>query len=211
MDATGEGATPSARPTSFWVSLAVLAAVIFVYVLLMTNRGRTPQGTTGPAIGRGLAYLQLEPLTSADPAVTLKDLQGRVSLINFWGTWCPPCIRELPQIVELAERFSDREDFRLYAVSCGQGSDEQLDPLREQTEAFLEARGTNLPTYADQNAATRQAMTIKLGVSIAYPTTLILDRAGTIRGFWQGYQGRAVDEMGSVVEQLLDENSQAAR
>ena len=205
MDATGQNEPGAARPASFWISLALLAAVIFVYVLLMSNRGSSTTGTEGPAIGRQLAYLDLQPLTAADHAIALHDLRGHVTLINFWGTWCPPCIRELPQIVELAEAFADREAFRLYAVSCGQEGDAALEPLKIETEAFLEARGTTLPTYADQHAATRQALVLKLGTPMAYPTTLILDRNGVIRGYWQGYDARAAGQMEELIEQLLSE------
>ena len=195
-----------ARPARFWISLALLAAVIFVYVLLMTNRTRVPQGTTGPAIGRQLGYLQLEGLTAGAAPRTLDDLKGRVTLLNFWGTWCPPCIRELPQIVEISQRFSDRAEFQLLAVSCGEGSDPELGELRDETETFLKARGVTLPTYADQNGATRQAMSLLLNLPMAYPTTLVLDRDGVIRGFWQGYDVNAGDEMAELVEQLLGQS-----
>ena len=205
MDATGHPTSPSARPASFWISLAVLSAVIFVYVLLMSNRGGDTGGTSGPAIGRSLGYLQLEPLTGPGTSVGLADLQGRVTLLNFWGTWCPPCIRELPQIEELAERYSSQEDFRLYAVSCGQSGDERFEDLRAETEAFLKSRDSSLATYADQNAATRQALAIKLSIPLAYPTTLIFDRQGRIRGFWQGYDSSAPEEMGTLVQELLAE------
>lgn len=209
MDATEgskgswEGRGGEARPARFWISLALLAAAIFLYVLLMTNRTREPQGTTGPAIGRSLGYLQLEGLTGDDGPRALVDLKGRVTLVNFWGTWCPPCIRELPQIVEISQRFSDRKDFQLLAVSCGEGNDADLHELLAQTEAFLKSREVTLPTYADQNGATRQAMSLLLNVPMAYPTTLVLDRDGVIRGFWQGYDPQAGAEMSRLVEQLL--------
>ncbi len=205
MDATGESRPPAPRPARFWISLAGLAAVIFLYVLLMSNRGSTPSGTTGPAIGRSLGYLHFEPLTGNTSPVVLNDLQGHVTLINFWGIWCPPCIREFPEIVKLSERFAGSEAFRLYAVSCGQQNDADLGVLREETEKFLQARGSALPTYADQNGATRQAMSLTLGVPMAYPTTLILDQRGTVRGFWQGYSPGADDQMGELIAKLLAE------
>ena len=205
MDATGQTNSPAARPARFWISLAGLAAVIFIYVLLMSNRGNMQSGTTGPAIGRSLGYLRFEPLTGNTSPVGLDDLRSRVTLINFWGTWCPPCIRELPEIVDLSERYAGRDAFRLYAVSCGQERDADLGALREETEMFLQARGSKLPTYADQNGATRQAMSLTLGISVAYPTTLILDRQGTVRGFWQGYTPHASDEMSELIDKLLAE------
>jgi thiol-disulfide isomerase/thioredoxin len=194
------------RPVRFWISLALLSAVIFAYVLLMTNRTREPQGTTGPAIGRRLGYMQLTGLTGGANPRTLTDLQGRVTLLNFWGTWCPPCIRELPQIVDISQRFAKDADFQLFAVSCGQGRDEDLGTLGAETEAFLQGRAVTLPAYADPQGATRQAMTLLLNVQMGYPTTLVLDRQGVIRGFWQGYDPGAGAEMAQLIELLLKQS-----
>lgn len=143
MDATGQSSSPPARPARFWISLAGLAAVIFIYVLLMSNRGAMQTGTTGPAIGRSLGYLQFEPLTGGASPVVLADLQGRVTLINFWGTWCPPCIRELPEIVDLSERYAGHNAFRLYAVSCGQQDDADLGASARKRKRFCERADRN--------------------------------------------------------------------
>ena len=205
MDANTPPAEAAPRPVRYWISLALVAAVIFVYVLLMTRRTPSPLGTVGPAIGRRLEVLELQPLTGDAQPVSSSDLAGRVTLVNYWGTWCPPCIREFPDIVEILERYGDRDDFRLYAVSCGQGSDPEIGGLRDETETFLASRGASLPTYADQEGVSRQAMTLLLGVPMGYPTTLVLDRDGVIRGFWQGYVPRAADEMAAMIEELLAE------
>ncbi|MEX0678535.1 MAG: TlpA disulfide reductase family protein [Pirellulales bacterium] len=203
-DATDPPAARNGRPVRFWLTLAVLAAGVFVYVLLITTPTGGPKGTEGPAIGRRLGYLRLEGLTGEAGEVSLDDLEGRVTLLNYWGTWCPPCLREFPEIVELDERFGGRDDFRLYAVSCGQRDDPTLDELRDETESFLASRRFTLPTYADPNGASRKAMVLVLGLGeMAYPTTLVFDRQGVIRGFWPGYHPRAAREMAELIEQLL--------
>ncbi|MEX0978027.1 MAG: TlpA disulfide reductase family protein [Pirellulales bacterium] len=205
-DATDTKGQLKSRPVRFWITLALLAAGLFVYILLVTTPTAAPSGTEGPAIGRQLGYLRLEGLSGEARSVSLDDLQGRVTLINYWGTWCPPCLREFPEIVELGLRFAAREDFRLVAVSCGQRDDPTLDELREQTAAFLQSRAVAMPIYADQNAASRRAMMLLLGLEdLAYPTTLVLDRQGLIRGFWQGYHRGAASEMSELVERLLAE------
>jgi thiol-disulfide isomerase/thioredoxin len=198
---------PAARPLRIWIALALLAVAALVYTILVPPHDE-PRGTQGPAIGRRLQYLRLEGLTGGAQDVSLADLEGRVTLLNYWGTWCPPCLREFPDIVALDQRFAGRKDFRLYAVSCGEQDDPALDELRKATESFLASRQVDLPTYADQNAASRRAMMLVLGLNqVAYPTTLVLDRQGVIRGFWQGYHPRAAAEMGELVEQLLNEQT----
>ena len=191
----GRGFRSSCSPLRFWPispSWAVLR--------------HGPLGTEGPSIGRRLPYLRLEGLTGDSKGVSLDDLTGRVTVVNYWGTWCPPCIREFPQIVELAARFGKHADFRLYAVSCGDsGSDAELIKLGQETRQFLKSNMFDLPTYADQNAASRRAMTMALdldGGGLAYPTTIILDRNATVRGMWQGFDP-APREMAELIETLL--------
>jgi thiol-disulfide isomerase/thioredoxin len=210
-DATKRPAAPARRPASFWITLAVLAAAVLLYVALVTRPSGGPPGDEGPAIGRRIEFLSLQGLTGETADVSLDDLQGRVTLLNYWGTWCPPCIREFPDIVALREKFAPQEEFRLYAVSCGQGGDRHLDELRHETEAFLESRGSKLPTFADKDHESRTALVASLGLAgMAYPTTLVLDRRATIRGFWQGYHPAAKDEMARLVERLLEETAASA-
>lgn len=206
MDATDQPRPPQPRPVSYWVILAALAGGIFLYVALVTRPGNPPRGDEGPAVGHSLAYLQLEGLTGEARRVTLGDLRGRVTLLNYWGTWCPPCVQEFPHIMGFAKKYSSSDDFRLYAVSCGTGYDESLGELRAETESFLDSRKASLPTYSDQNAASRTAMVQQFSLgNMAYPTTLILDREGVIRGFWVGFDHRAPEAMESLIEKLLAE------
>jgi thiol-disulfide isomerase/thioredoxin len=187
-----------------WTSLAVLAAIVFVYLALV-GPGRTSHGTQGPAIGRKLPYLELQPLTGDSQWTSLRDLAGHVTVVNYWGTWCSPCRLEFPHIVELASKFADRGDFKLLAVSCGEGSDAELDELADETQTFLKSKNGTLPTYADQHAASRRELARFLGLEFGYPTTLVLDRQGIIRGLWEGYTSGSEVEMSDLVQQLLDE------
>ncbi|HEV3137091.1 MAG TPA: TlpA disulfide reductase family protein [Pirellulales bacterium] len=206
MDATySPGASEGRSRAWTWTSLAVLAAIVFAYLALV-GRGRTASGTQGPAIGRKLSYLELQPLTGDASWISLRDLAGHVTLVNYWGTWCPPCRAEFPHIVELTSKFAGQHDFRLLAVSCGgEGSDDTLDELREETQAFLKSKNVTLPTYADQHAASRRELARSLQLEFGYPTSLILDRQGIIRGFWEGYISGSEVEMSDLVQQLLNE------
>jgi thiol-disulfide isomerase/thioredoxin len=187
-----------------WLGVAIVAGLALTLVTLL-GRHRAPSGTEGPAIGRKLPYLRLEGLTGDAKPVSLDDLAGHVTLLNFWGTWCPPCRREFPHIVELAARLSHDDDFRLYAVSCEGDPREDLETVRGETEKFLNEQQVTLPTYADEKAASRRAMIASLGLDeFGYPTTLVLDRQGTIRGLWIGYEPGAERQMQSLIEKLLE-------
>ena len=70
-----------------------------------------PAPQQAPGIGVPLAELRLQPLSGDGPPVSLADLRGSVVLLNFWGTWCPPCLRELPHIATNLQEPPGRRRF----------------------------------------------------------------------------------------------------
>ena len=196
----------SAKGLAFWLSLALLSAVILVYVVVIKSSGPSQTGLTGPEIGQHVPLLQLEPLTGDAQPVSLDDLPGHVTVLNFWGTWCPPCRRKFPELVALAAKFADQPDARIYLVSCDGNGDGDKESLRDATAAFLKASRVSLPTYTDREENSRRAIAIGLDLDgFAYPTTIIFDRQATIRGFWVGYSPNAAEEMERLVHELLAE------
>jgi len=171
-------------------------ADVRVDVIPMENR---------PGVGKTLAELSLDPLTGDGNPVTLHDLAGKVVVVNFWGTWCPPCRMEFPHLVELSKGFRQRPDFRLLLVSCASGRDEEVGQLRAETREFLEQSQYEIPTYWDPGFKTRGAFH-RLAVLQGFPTTFILDRKGVVRGIWPGFNPSVVSEIRQQVVRLLDED-----
>jgi thiol-disulfide isomerase/thioredoxin len=95
--------------------------------------------------------------------ISLQDYRGQVVFINFWATWCPPCVAELPEIHRAYEKYGGSVAFLLVSS--------QEPPV---VEAFLEERGYDLPVvYATQPVPEAFAHS-------AIPTTYILSRDGRI-------------------------------
>jgi thiol-disulfide isomerase/thioredoxin len=186
-----------------WAVLAVAAAVLFVWFMFRSELGRV-SGRTLPA---PLSRLELEPLTGAASKVTLADVRGKVVLLQFWGTWCPPCREEFPHTNELVQHYRDRPDFQLLSVSVG---DSDIDTLRGATAEFLREQGVELTTYADPHSTTRNAVDEAIGFE-GYPTTLILDRQGQIAARWVGYEPGSEREMARRIDELLAEKPEQAR
>jgi len=188
----------TSRPLSAWIGVTALL------VLWAAGCGQRP---AQPAAGDRLSQLQLVGLTGAAQDVILEELDGQVVLLNFWGTWCPPCQRELPHIAAIEAKYRDRTDFRLLAVSCAvdprnEDEPQELEALRRTTAQFLGSQGLDLPTYADPGAITRQAVNEAVGFE-GYPTTLLIDRQGVIRKRWVGYRPGVEAEMEQAIEELL--------
>ncbi len=182
----------------------VAAAVVIALVFEMSSSEDRDIGIHHPAVGKHLPSLDLKPLTGDGKPVALGDLEGRVTVIDFWGTWCPPCRDEFPHIAALATQFRDRPDFQVLAVSCG-GGEEDFALIADETKAFLESYKIDLPTYKDPGEYSRRAVGIVAGVEgfRGYPTTLVLDRQGIIRGVWFGYRAGYEQQIEKLVAELL--------
>ena len=183
-----------------WVNGRVLALIVLGCVLIVWF---DPFHILRPAGGK-LSQLDLQPLTGTEQSVTLADLTGQVVLLNFWGTWCPPCRRELPHIADLYQEFGGQTAFRLLAVSCGSGGPEDLAALRTDTSDLLDQANISMPTYADPDRISRQEVERVVGFE-GYPTTLLIDRRGDIRRVWTGFVPGNEVEMREMIAQLLAE------
>ena len=123
---------------------------------------------------------QLSPYPESDswsPSFTLKaldgkthrleDYRGKVVLVNFWASWCPPCLAELPGMQRLADQMTDNA-FEILLVNVGESS--------FRVAKIMKLIGVSLPALLDHKGETFQAW----GGSI-YPTSFILDTEGKIR------------------------------
>ncbi|MBS0211170.1 MAG: TlpA family protein disulfide reductase [Planctomycetes bacterium] len=165
--------------------------------LLLTAGCRRPKAER-------LDDLKLEPLTGQSQAIAPDDLKGQVVVLNFWGTWCPPCRQEFPHILEMWRHYRQEKDCQILAVSCGSGA-EDAGQLKSETTAFLAERDAgDFPCYSDLERRTRMAVQRAVGFE-GYPTTLIIDRQGKIRGTWFDYRNGTELEMVSLLEQCLKE------
>lgn len=100
---------------------------------------------------------------------SIDDFRGNVILINFWATWCVPCRREIPYLIEINNELSN-DSFTLIGISVDNASD------IEKVNMFIDEQNINYPNILDDGRLARQFGDIR-----AIPTTLILDRNGQVR------------------------------
>jgi len=124
--------------------------------------------------------------------VKLSDLKGKVVFINFWATWCPPCIHEMPSINTLRQGFKDNKNIIFLMVD--------VDNDIEQSAAFMEENKYDLPLYT----ATGEIPPEFLGGSI--PTTVILDKNGQIVERLEGSRDYAAPEIAKALVELTKAN-----
>ena len=183
------------------VRATVTAAVLLV--ALAAGCGRP--APSHPAVGRGVGPLPITPLDDADGAPP--RLTGRVTLLNFWGPWCPPCRRELPGLVRLAARLASEPAFQLVAVACGSGSEDAA-VLARDTREFLHERQLAIRpwVFADPLAAALFASASGLE---AFPTTYLIGPDARVRRVWTGYRPADEADIAAAVLATLNEVSPA--
>ena len=98
-------------------------------------------------------------------SITLSELQGKPVIINFWATWCGPCVKEMPAFERLKDDFGDK--IGIIAVNCGDDA--------ETVKDFVEENGYTFPVVLDE----------EYSISMLYPTnsipyTVVLDAEGKV-------------------------------
>lgn len=105
-------------------------------------------------------------------AHSVSALQGKVVILHFWATWCPPCIVELPEMQKTLAGITDK-DLLLVPVS--------LDFKAESVTAFYDKTGLDYPVWLDKKSALLRSLNIK-----GLPGTVILNRKGEIIARYAG-------------------------
>ncbi|QDU26414.1 Thiol:disulfide interchange protein TlpA [Anatilimnocola aggregata] len=187
--------------------LGLLATLSVVIAIVLGVRFLRPpsEATAQPAVGQQLTQLALEPLDGDGEPLTLASLKGQVVLINFWGPWCGPCRLEFPELLELRESLASNPRFRFVSVTCMPGNDET--DLVAQTKSYLSSEGFDLPVHRDPTFVTRLEVMKLNRDQFAFPTTVLLDQQGIIRGVWIGYKPGVTLAMREQIDSLLANQS----
>lgn len=97
----------------------------------------------------------------------LSELRGKVVVLNFWATWCPPCREEIPSMMRLNQAMAGKP-FQMVAVSIDEGG-------QAAVEGYFKQSGTALPALLD----TDQKVSKRFGLT-GVPETFIIDKKGVI-------------------------------
>ena len=124
--------------------------------------------------------------------VNLTDQRGKVVLINFWATWCPPCREELPHIQRFHEQYRDK-GLVVLAIST--------DRDKEKVRPFMEKHGYTFPVlFADGKVASAYKVR---GIPVVY----LIDREGAVQLCKVGYAPGGENRLEQQVEKLLDHHT----
>ena len=142
-------------------------------------------GSRPPHIGSNAPDFTVQ---DSDRKITLSELRGKVVVLNFWATWCAPCVEELPSLVNLQQKMRNK-GITVLAVSVDQ--DESL------YRRFVQDHNVNLLTVRDANQTSNN-----LYGTFKFPETYIIDRNGVMRRKFIGAVDWATPEVVDFLSKL---------
>ena len=128
---------------------------------------------------------------------SLPDYEGRVVLVNFWASWCPPCIYEMPELTRLQQQLSDRP-FEILAINVGE--------KKYRVRKFTKLVNFELPVLLDTRNETFDLWGVK-----TLPTSFLIDANGKVRYWVVGNPGWEQEETVSTIEKLIAETASTAK
>lgn len=180
------------------VGYVIVAAVLIAVVILPGMNGPYVEGDR---LSFSLPNLERETISSSDP-----ELQGKVLLVNLWGTWCPPCRYEIPYLAKMQQDYSP-QGFEIIGIEYPIAESDDPESRAESLKQFADEIGINytilMGTVADQNVVTQELPELREFSS--FPTTIFIGRDGNVAEVTQGFYEGDVPRYRELIEGLLAE------
>jgi peroxiredoxin len=176
--------------------LAASAAVLTI-VLALGAGCRADEATPGPSpddlvVAENLGPAAAFTLVDLDgKTVSLADYAGRAVILDFWATWCAPCVREIPHFVQLHEDYGDA-GLTIIGIP--------VNDTPEDVRQFVAANGVEYPILLGDESVIRAIAQAYGGVPVI-PTTFFIDPDGQIARRFQGYHD--MDTLESALRPIL--------
>ncbi len=185
-------APPRRRGVPVWAQVIVWAVLVGLLVLVAIALKRSQQGTVQP--GDKIPDFSM-PLFSGyelngKSQVELADLRGKVVVINFWASWCPPCRAEFPHLVAIHKEYKNK-DFVLLSMHFAEAP--------ERGKAFASTEKAGFPIYQGATLAGPYEVS-------AIPVTFFIDKTGKARYRATDFdQHKGEAQFKSIIDELLKE------
>jgi thiol-disulfide isomerase/thioredoxin len=145
---------------------------------------------------QSLLSQDVKPLNEEGMKDLLDSMKGSTLVINFWATWCKPCVEEFPELLKIREDYKEK-NVQLLLISLDFGEDAE-----ERTVKFLNESGVNFTTYSNSFNKDEDLMNFfDKGWGGAIPATFIFDKEGKLRASLIGK--RKYEDFSSELNKVL--------
>jgi cytochrome c biogenesis protein CcmG/thiol:disulfide interchange protein DsbE len=175
----------------FKSSLRILL-IAFLFIPILSCNDRNPAGSVGGSVMEGQHAPDFHFYFPSGQMAWLRNYRGKVVLVNFWASWCPPCLEEMPSMDALQKQMGMHQ-LVILAFS--------VDDSWKTVNHFIAQNGFTLPVYADFD---RRIATL-FGTS-KFPETYILDKKGIVRSKVVGAEDWTSPEILELLQKLTAEN-----
>ena len=128
--------------------------------------------------------------SSQGERISLEDLRGKVVVLDFWGTWCPPCVDSIPSLRTMHKKYSKEPSFVLLGIS----SDREEEVWKE----FTEKNKMTWPQFRDHDRRIHRAFGIR-----AFPTYIVIDHEGIVRFTSTGASWEGSTDLHSAIQKQV--------
>ncbi len=129
------------------------------------------------------------PLLEGDQKLKLADYRGKVVWLDFWASWCPPCLKSLPDLEALRKEMPEKH-FQIVAIN--------VDKDPKKALKFLAKNPVGYPSGSDPKGMLPEKFELK-----TMPTSYLIDRNGRIAKVHEGYKKGDIDKIRAEINQLM--------
>ncbi len=160
-------------------------------ILILVLFSTLPLAAKQPMVGTKAINFTLKKFDGSN--FTLSQLKGKVVVLDFWATWCPPCREELPFLDILNQKYGNK-NFEVVAVN--------IDNKPDKAYEFLKQISVKLIPVWDEKKQVVNAYDVE-----TMPTTFIIDKEGRIRFIHSGFEAENFVEYRKQIEFLLQKTT----
>ncbi len=143
------------------------------------------------AVGPGDRAPDFElPLLDGEGRLGLAQFRGKVVWLDFWASWCPPCLASLPELEQMRKQMS-ADHFQIVAIN--------IDADPRKARRFLEKHPVGYPSASDPDGRLPAKFDLE-----AMPTSYLIDRDGTVKLVHEGYRKGDIEKIRREVRELIE-------